>query len=173
MAGAGAKKRAEENVRRLKTLRIIIAVALATFVGVRLVLGRSTAEWWEYAALAATVVVYMVTYSSIRFVATPVYDRATGELLDAGADLNKVGGVQSYQHDVLYVTAFVQLLAAFWARAWLLWLVVPAYAAYQLFSKVVYPMFLSPKPDVALDPETRRQLERAAARSERRRQKRM
>jgi hypothetical protein len=171
MAGAGAKKRAEENTRRLKTLRVIIAVALATFVGVRLVLGRASAEWYQYAALAATVVVYMVTYSSIRFVATPVYN-AQGELEDAGADLNK-GGVQSYQHDVLYVTAFVQLLASFWARAWLLWLVVPAYAGYQLFAKVIYPTFIAAKPEVELDEATRRQLERAAARSERRRQKRM
>ena len=168
MAGAGAKRRAEENTRRLKTLRLIVAVALATFIGVRLVLGRASAHWSHYAALAASALVYGVTYSSIRFVARPVYDRATGELVDAGADLSK-GGVQSYHHDVLYVTAFVQLLASFWARAWYLWLVVPAYAGYQLFAKVIYPTFIAPPPALELDPETRRQLERAAARAARRR----
>ena len=51
----------------------------------------------------------------------------TGELEDGGADLN-MGGLCTYYHDLIYLSAFVQLAAIFTDRAWLSYGVVRARA---------------------------------------------
>jgi hypothetical protein len=56
--------------------------------------------------------------------AEPTYNE-TGELEDGGADLN-MGGVCTYYHDLIYLSAFVQIVAIFTDRAWLSFGVVRA-----------------------------------------------
>jgi hypothetical protein len=50
----------------------------------------------------------------------------SGELVYAGADAKAKGGVLSYWHDLLYISAFVQLVGAASDRAWLAFLLVRA-----------------------------------------------
>ncbi len=108
MAGAGAKKRAEENKRRLSTLRIIIVVASISFLAARLLIFRHSTTWAHWLGWAVTLAVHGLAYWTIAAVASPTYDSATGELLDGGGDLSK-GGLQSYYHDLLYINALVQV----------------------------------------------------------------
>lgn len=171
MAGAGAKKRAEQNKQRLQTLKLVVLAASVFYAVVRLWLFRSTVTWWHWAGVLLTVAVHAVCYTFISHAGTPVYDQA-GELVDGGADLDK--GMVSYYHDILYVTALVQVVAAFTSWGWYLYLSVPAYAAYLLYTKIIQP-YMSTKRSTAedvMDEATRKRLERAEKRSERRRNKR-
>lgn len=113
MAGQGAKKRIEENKRRLRLLIIWLAVGLAAQVLNLAVRGFQT---WRFIGLLATVSVNAFTYQSISALAAPVYDPSSGELLDGGADLD-MKGFCGYYHDVLYITVIVQVSARLEAGA--------------------------------------------------------
>ena len=54
--------------------------------------------------------------------AAPLYGD-NGELLDGGGDLD-LGGVTSYYHDLIYLSAGVQLLSGLTDKAWLAFLLV-------------------------------------------------
>lgn len=166
MAGAGAKKRAEDNARTLQRLAVFILVCAGVHAAVRLWLRAYTATWSSWAGFVGTVLVQSFCYLSIAAVARPVYNN--GVLIDGGADLGK--GAISYYFDVLYVTGFVQLLASFTSYGWYFYLVVPIYGGYMLATKVV-PMFAKQK-EMEVDPATLKKLEKAEKRSERRRIKR-
>ena len=115
MAGAGARKRLDENTARLRLLAGLIAAGVVTFLGVRLTMFRQITHLEHWLGFAVTVIVEGLTFAAISMAAQPVYD-GSGRLLDGGADLNK-GAVSSY-HDVLYLSVLVQLVAAFTNYGW-------------------------------------------------------
>jgi len=80
---------------------------------------RSSAAW---AGLALTSALYAFAYTSLAAVARPVYGDG-GALVDGGGDLN-LGGVTSYYHDLIWLSAAVQLGSLVTRRAWWLFLVV-------------------------------------------------
>ena len=65
-------------------------------------------------------------HACLRCAPEPTYSE-TGELEDGGADLN-MGGLCTYYHDLIYLSAFVQIAAIFTDRAWLSYGVVRATA---------------------------------------------
>lgn len=108
MANQGAKKRVEENGRRLAMLRwLLVAGLVGQLAGLAWSMhrGRATTRQWLGAVGSSGLAWAM--YSFIARLAAPAY-AAGGELLDGGADLNR-GGVCGYYHDVLYITVFVQV----------------------------------------------------------------
>ena len=131
MAGAGAKKRMEENKGRVATLRIIVAVGAIAYIFGRLGLQGGWQSAWHWAGqirqrtsylcaslhhkpylrssagLLLTAGVSAFTFSSIAAFAAPIYG-PSGELLDGGADLSMKGAC-AYYHDLLYITSFVQV----------------------------------------------------------------
>ena len=115
MAGAGARKRLEENQSRLTMLLVLCLVGTATFIAVRLTMYKQSTYLEHWIGYAATILIELLVYVAIRAAAQPVFD-AAGRLLDGGADLNK-GMVSSY-HDLLYMTVLVQLVAAFSNWGW-------------------------------------------------------
>lgn len=170
MAGGGAKKRAEDNQRTLKLIGIYILVCSAVFAAVRLWLKSATLGWGHYAGFAGTLAVHGICYLSIAAVARPLLKG--GVVIDGGADLSK-GAIQ-YYFDVLYVTGFVQVLAAFTDWGWYLFLVVPAFGLYLLVTQVIQPLLKASKTeDEPMDEATRKKMERTAQRAERRRVKRI
>jgi hypothetical protein len=169
MAGAGAKKRSEENARTVRNVGIYILVCAAVFALIRLYLKRSSVDWTTWAGFAATMLVQGICYISIAAVARPVYNN--GVMVDGGADLAK--GTISYYFDLLYVTGFVQVLASFTAYGWYVYAVVPAYAGFKLFQFAKPLLFdKSSGAEVEVDEATRKKLERTQQRAERRRIKR-
>lgn len=170
MAGGGAKKRAEENKRTLQLVGIYILVCTAVFGVVRLWLRRSSVVNAHYAGFATTLAANGIAYLSIAAVGRPTIQG--GVVVDGGGDLSK--GVIQYYFDLVYVTGFVQVLAAFTDWGWYVLLLVPAFAAYLLVTKVIQPLLAASKTEEApLDEATRKKLERTQLRAERRRVKRI
>jgi hypothetical protein len=169
MAGAGAKKRSEENAKTVRNVGIYILICAAVFALIRLYLQKSSADWTTYTAFAGTMLVQGICYISIAAVAKPVYEN--GILVDGGADLAK--GTISYYFDLLYVTGFVQVLASFTAYGWYVFAVVPAYAGFKLFQFAKPLLFGKGNgAEVEVDEATRKKMERTQQRAERRRVKR-
>lgn len=67
----------------------------------------------------------------------------TGELLDGGVDL-KMAGTCEYMQDLIYLVAGAQLLSLATAYAWLILLLVPAFAGYSLWTGLVQPWLSAP-----------------------------
>ncbi len=67
----------------------------------------------------------------------------------------------------------VQVVAAFTSWGWYIALLVPAYALYALYSKVIHPYLTAAAPkEQEMDEATRKQWEKAENRRQRRAQKR-
>ncbi|PRW60298.1 transmembrane 208-like [Chlorella sorokiniana] len=150
MAKGGDKKRVEQNSAHLRKLQLLIAGANVAFVLIRLIWRGATAGKALYAGLLLTTVLYAVCYRSIASALAPVYG-AGGELIFSGQDLS-IGGALEYFHDVLYICIFVQVLGCYTDKAWWTFLLIPAFAGYQLMVHVVLPWWNTPKLDDA--PET-------------------
>lgn len=108
MAGQGAKKRLQENKKRLQLLqRLLVAGLIAQLTKAALALRAGSLDGYGIAGLLTTTGVAWFCFSGISSLAAPAFDEK-GELVDGGADLN-MGGFNGYYHDVLYITVFVQV----------------------------------------------------------------
>jgi hypothetical protein len=168
MANQGAKKRLEENARRLRLLQTIIAVSAGLYAFVNLYLRSASASWWTWTGYITALAAFAATYGAIAASARPVYDER-GEMQSGGADLN-MGGMNSYFHDLLYLTGAVLLLTCASPWFWLLYLLAPGFALYKLWVHVLWPYLNSDK-EPAMDEATRKKMEKAQARAERRARK--
>ncbi|KAJ8600283.1 hypothetical protein CTAYLR_000667 [Chrysophaeum taylorii] len=126
MAGSAAKRaaKAKEAVAR-KYLPIIVGVELFYLV-VRLVLRRATASRWHWAALAASTLVYTMTFG-------PTVEAAGGP-----------PGIAEYFFDVMVLTLVAQTLGALTDYAWFVVLLVPAFCIF----KIAQWFLLSPPPAI-------------------------
>lgn len=107
MANQGAKKRLDENRKRLSTLRLAIAAGLLIYTAVRLVLRKGYTNKWHYVGLGATGMLEAFAYSAIAKFAEPEFNEK-GEVVYGGADLS-MGGMCAYWHDLLYISVFLQV----------------------------------------------------------------
>jgi len=164
MANQGAKRRVEENKRRLDNLKIVIAVATAWHLIMRLFVFSGSISWLGF---GVTLVIYILCYSWMAAVAAPSYD-GQGGLTDGGADL-RMGGIVEYLFDLIYITAFVQVTSVFSDWLWLTFLVIPFYGLYLAYVNILHPMMFAPKPEEMITDEMAKQMDRADKRRERRR----
>lgn len=90
--------------------------------------------------------------------AKPTYD-GNGELIDGGFNMNE-GGLCGYIHDILYITAFVQLTSIMSDKFWFVYLVIPVFAFYKLWQLVLYPFFFQSSPEGMEDEKAKRKREK-------------
>lgn len=160
MANQGAKKRKEENERHMKMLLRIILGSNAFFILIRLCFQFSSFGWRMWVALALTSTAYKLCYDQIRGMALPSYDE-NGELIDGGYDLS-MGGLNGYLHDIIYLTAIIQLLSPLTNWAWVLYLLIPGFGLYKLWELVLYPYFTQTAPQEEVEDEkTKKKREKA------------
>lgn len=144
MANQSAKKRVEDNRKRISLLFYIILGSAGAHILIRLILLRGSATRWTYITALGSLGTQLFLFSSLRSMAsmcieeclmrlmcclTPSLQHAAptysmrGELLDGGVDL-KMAGVCEYMQDIIYLLALAQLLGMLTSWAWLLMLVV-------------------------------------------------
>ncbi|CAI9782997.1 unnamed protein product [Fraxinus pennsylvanica] len=134
MANQGAKKRKEENIRHMRNLLRLILASNAIYLVIRLGIFHSSFTWKHWAGLILTSLAYVIPYKQLSAMAKPNYSDA-GELLDGGFDMS-TGGICGYLHDIIYITCFVQVTTIISEKFWYIYLVIPGFAAYQLFGLV-------------------------------------
>ncbi|XP_068648389.1 uncharacterized protein [Aristolochia californica] len=157
MANQGAKKRREENRKHMRNLLRLIVFCNVVYVVVRMLIFHSSFSWKHWLGLFLTSVSYAIPYQQLANMASPAFDE-TGELLDGGHDMSS-GGVCGYLHDIIYITSFVQLMSIISGKFWYTYLVIPAYAVYQL-SGLIKAFFSQGSEGQVEDERTRKKREK-------------
>ncbi|CAI5518055.1 unnamed protein product [Closterium sp. Naga37s-1] len=168
MANKGAKKRKEENEKHMNRLQKLIVTVNAIYILVRLSLFFASFTWRHWIGLVITTFAYKTCFDQIASLAEATYDE-TGQLIDGGSDLN-MGGLCGYLHDIIYITAFVQIASILSDWFWLIYLIIPAFALWKLWELVLYPYFfqkVEPGEEDPRDKKKREKMERKADRAAR------
>ena len=130
MSNHSAKARKATNAREMRHLRVWIACTLAFQAAVHVGLRGGWAAW---AVLLAVGAADAWIHRWLARLAAPTY-APTGALLDGGARLRE--GLPAYAFDVVYLAAFCVVASAATPWVWLVFLAVPAYAVYALWTTV-------------------------------------
>lgn len=88
-------------------------------------------------------------------------------VLDGGIDLNLAGGFADYLKDIIITTSACSVLSIVSEAFWLLWLWIPAFWAYKVWSKVIGPWIFQPAPEESSEvtDKKKKKLERKMARA--------
>ncbi|KDQ64776.1 hypothetical protein JAAARDRAFT_52719 [Jaapia argillacea MUCL 33604] len=142
MANASAKRIASQNETAIRNMRLGMLVSGLLSILLRVLFRRSSLRFsFGFLTLCST---YAITFFMYRFLennGTPKRD-SSGELKSSGEDLSQ-GGLTELCFDVLYITWACQIgSAAFGEWVWWLYLVIPLYAFYKLWTLVISPFVL-------------------------------
>lgn len=126
MAQKARKDRAKSNAVALNNLHIGAVVVNTLFWLFNLLLKKRSIPLYIVLSIPSFICEYVLESSG-----RPKYDPETKALKTAGEDLSSPG-LTGYMFDIIWVTwASVVLVILFGNWGWLLWSVVPAYAAYK------------------------------------------
>ncbi|KAI0771929.1 DUF788-domain-containing protein [Trametes elegans] len=143
MANASAKRTAQQNAETIKNLRLGLLISGALSILSRLLFRRSSLSptqfsFWIY-LLSLVPSVFLSRY--LERIGSPRRDPTTGTLISAGEDLSRPGIIE-WCFDVVYITWACQIgSGAFGQWVWWLYLIIPLYAIFKLWSGVISPMF--------------------------------
>ncbi|CAD6884125.1 unnamed protein product [Tilletia controversa] len=128
MAKGAAKKAASSNAQTLQRLTAGFLLSNAAQLLLRFGLFRASATW----KLAA---IYLLSQAIALF----LWSQLTG-MASAGVNLAEQKGLTPYIFDVIYVTWFCSLAGALVSdKAWYLYLIIPGFATYLAYTKLVVP----------------------------------
>eukprot|EP00475_Leptophrys_vorax_P013389 TRINITY_DN19785_c0_g1_i1.p1 TRINITY_DN19785_c0_g1~~TRINITY_DN19785_c0_g1_i1.p1 ORF type:complete len:174 (+),score=20.94 TRINITY_DN19785_c0_g1_i1:94-615(+) len=165
MANQGAKKRKDENEKHMQRLQQLIVTVNAIYILVRLSIFFSTFTWRHWVGLVISTFAYKTCFDQLASLAEPSFDDAGG-LLDGGADLS-MGGMCAYLHDIIYITAFVQVASILSDWFWLVYLVIPGFGLWKLWEVVLYPYFFTKTEPGHEDPREKKRREKQERKAER------
>ncbi|KAE8609315.1 hypothetical protein XENTR_v10011773 [Xenopus tropicalis] len=119
----GKKQIYEENKETLSFYLRIILGATVLCGAINLGIFYSSSNFWTWATLVFSGIVYAGAYRSMRSMAQASFSE-DGSLLDGGIDLNMEQGMAEHLKDVVLLTAIVQVLSCFSLYFWFFWLLV-------------------------------------------------
>ncbi|PVG01046.1 DUF788-domain-containing protein, partial [Serendipita vermifera] len=143
-ANASAKRTAAQNETALRNLRIWMLVAPGTAIFIRLFF-RSTFLPTKLSVIIhlLTLVPVLVLYTHLNSIGSPRRDSTTGALIGSGEDLN-MPGVTEWCWDIIYVTWACQIgSAALGEWFWWIYLCIPLFALWKIYSVFLSPYFAS------------------------------
>ncbi|CAG8495031.1 13521_t:CDS:2 [Ambispora leptoticha] len=126
MAGASAKRIAQENTKILKNLKHGFLLANAVYFFFRIIYHNNTFTLWIAIKYFVTLAISLFLWQQLRTHGLPRYSTYDGSVEWSGEDLNSEG-----------------LIAMFWEAAWWIYLVIPAYASYKLWASFIQPYLFS------------------------------
>jgi len=141
MANASAKRIAQQNEAAVKSLRLGMIIPTIISLVLRFLFRRGSLP-----PSKTSLAIYIVTFFPSLFlsnylikIGTPRRDPTTGTLLSYGEDLNQ-SGVTEWCFDILYITWSCQVgSGAFGDWFWLLYMVIPLFAVFKLWSSLISP----------------------------------
>ncbi|CAE6532814.1 unnamed protein product [Rhizoctonia solani] len=143
MANASAKKVAAQNEVAIRNLQMGMLVANALYWILRLLFRRPVLAGGPTSLYILTFIPTVVLYRHLTSIGLPRKEPNTGALISPGEDLNQ-SGITEWCWDIIYVTwgcAVGSSLLGNWV--WWLYLVIPGYAAFKIYTKFVGPMFFN------------------------------
>ncbi|KAL0949546.1 hypothetical protein HGRIS_009595 [Hohenbuehelia grisea] len=174
MAKGSVKRIASANESAIKTLRLGTFVPTLVSLVLRVLFRRSSLPPSK-GALALYVLTFFPAFFLSNYlvkIGSPRRDPTTGTLISYGEDLNQPG-VTEWCFDILYITWACQVgSGAFGEWFWWLYMIIPLYAVYKLWSSVISPMFFGrsdagSQPDAPVEPSLSKRQEKLRKREER------
>lgn len=154
----GQKQILEENKETLKFYQYMILGANAAYLVVTLTL-FDLFNFFNMFMLVLTTALYIASYQFMSYMTKAKFSE-TGQLLDAGVDLNLVGGIAEHVKDMIILTAGTQVLSLISNYFWFLMLLAPGRGFYFLWTKVLAPYFFQQAPPPEIDEKKQKKLER-------------
>nr|GAT53930.1 predicted protein [Mycena chlorophos] len=174
MANAAAKKIASQNEATVKVLKLGMLLPTILSLVLRLLFRRASLppSKWSLALYTITFLPAFFLSNYLIKIGTTRRDPTTGTLISFGEDLSQAGVIE-WCFDVLYVTWFCQVgSGAFGDWFWWLYMVIPLYALFKLWTSVLSPFVLgraaaAAPPEQAAQEGTSKRQEKLRKRSER------
>ncbi|KAI9574481.1 hypothetical protein HD554DRAFT_2201489 [Boletus coccyginus] len=142
MAQGAAKRIAGQNEQAIRNLRLGMFLPTVLSILLRLLFRRGSLPP-SMGSLAIYVMTYLPALFLSRYlesIGTSRRDPTTGAVISSGEDLNQPGTTE-WCFDVLYVTWVCQIgSGAFGEWFWCLYLLIPLYAAFKIWSNFISPM---------------------------------
>ncbi|KAF8592531.1 DUF788-domain-containing protein [Ramaria rubella] len=142
MANASAKRIAAQNEKAIRNLRVGMVACTVLSVLIRSFLRK------HVFASTSSMLIYLLTLAPSIFlysflVRAGAPRRATsGTLLSPGDDLNQPG-LMEWSWDVIYITWACQVGSSLLGEwVWWLYLIIPSYGGYKIWSLFISPMLL-------------------------------
>ncbi|GMG39777.1 unnamed protein product [Ambrosiozyma monospora] len=132
MAGASDKKQATSNLKILKEIHLASAIINGlTLLSLFLLHRPSTKKYYFIFSIPAFICQYVIETTGRPTYTTTL--QGYQQLVKSGQDL-KQSGLTEYMFDLIYITLIIDLLLILFGsnKVWLLFLVVPGFAAFKL-----------------------------------------
>ncbi|KAG8681899.1 hypothetical protein FRC08_015337 [Ceratobasidium sp. 394] len=143
MANASAKKVASQNEVAIRNLQMGMLIANVLHWLLRILLRRPILARGPTILYVLTLAPTVVLYRHLTTIGLPRREPNTGALISPGEDLAQPG-ITEWCWDIIYVTwacAVGSGLLGSWV--WWLYLVIPLYAGFMLYTKFIGPMFFN------------------------------
>ncbi|CCA67244.1 hypothetical protein PIIN_01077 [Serendipita indica DSM 11827] len=152
MANASAKRTAAQNEAALRNLNIWMVLAPLISILIRFLFRSSVIPPRTSSVIhGLTFVPLFVLYSHLTSIGSPRRDPTTQALIGSGEDLN-MPGVTEWCWDIIYVTWACQVgSAALGEWFWWLYLCIPLFALWKIYSIFLKPYFFSGSKEEATD----------------------
>ncbi|KAF9816293.1 hypothetical protein IEO21_04158 [Rhodonia placenta] len=153
MANASAKRVAQQNAQTIKNMKYGMLAAGALSLLLRMLfrkgsLSPAKLSLWLL-ALSNLPSIFLSRY--LERIGSPRRDATTDTLISAGEDLGRPGIIE-WAFDVIYITWACQVgSGVFGDWFWWLYLVIPLYAVYKLWTSAISPLLFG-RPAATPDP---------------------
>jgi len=156
MAKGAAKRVIADNKKALNFIwkgswltslfHLVIQLSLS---GKRQVFFHNLSHWGIY---VVSCLACFLCYRYLERESRVIYDSHTKELLSEGAAITQPG-LYEYVFDVIYLTWILQVLSVISSYVWLGYLIIPIYALYKLWTKLLGPWIFGPQMGSSLSKE--------------------
>ena len=163
-ATKGQKQIYEENKETVKFYSIMSISSIFA----RIIFVSTFSSTLNLTLTVFAILIQGLALGSMYYMAKAILSGPSQVVVDGGIDLNQKGGFADYLKDLIITTTACTLLSIFSNAFWLLWLWLPAFFIYKIWTSVIAPWIFESAPEEA-PPEVaekkRRKMERKMARA--------
>lgn len=163
-ATKGQKQIYDENKETVKFYSIMATVTIA----IKLVLSSPFATTLSSLLTIFAILVQTSAIGVMYYMAKPIVTGPSNTVTDGGTDLNLKGGFADYLKDLIITTSICSSLSIFSNGIWILWLWLPGFVCFKIWTSVIAPWIFQPAPeeDVAVNEKKKKKMERKMARGQ-------
>uniref|UniRef100_A0A1B6LD37 Transmembrane protein 208 n=1 Tax=Graphocephala atropunctata TaxID=36148 RepID=A0A1B6LD37_9HEMI len=155
----GQKQIVEENSETLKFYLRMALIANGIYYALALTVLNDCFTWLNVFMLVICTATYIACYQFMAYISVPKYTES-GQLIDAGVDLNMEGGLSEHVKDLIILTSGVHTLSLLSNYFWLLWLLAPGRAVHLMWANILSPYFFQQAAPQEVDEKKQRKMDR-------------
>lgn len=162
-ATKGQKQIFDENKDTIRFYSIMAGVTVA----IQLALGSPLSTTLSTLLVFFAIIVQTSAIGGMYYMAKPILTESSRTVKDGGIDLNLKGGFADYLKDLIITTSICSSLSIFSNGFWLLWLWLPGFLAFKIWTSVIAPWIFQPAPEenVEANEKKKKKMERKMARA--------